>query len=254
MKLRITQIALALSLALSFSLQAAETGPVVQVFSCDFKDGKGIPDLRAATEFFNEQLDALQAEADQPAPFMAAVLTPFRANPGNDFYMIGRSPNLNAMAQGGYTYLTSEQGQAAQARFDEVGDCTSGILASEQLLDAMPDPEEGDVNALVETYACTLNAGTTMADVQQAEANWIAAATAQGAEIDVVRWTPMFANTPADMFYLVINDGLREWGNFRTTFTTSEAGSAADQGFQEITNCESGLMIGTMVRAPQAAE
>ena len=68
----------------------------------------------------------------------------------------------------------------------------------------------------------------------------------------MIRWTPLFANTPADMFYLVINDGLREWGDFRTRFTTSEAGAAADATFTEITNCESGLMIGSLVRQPDA--
>ena len=252
MKTQATSIALALSLALSFAVQAAETGPVVQAFACNYNEGKGQADLRAALDFFNEQVDAMSV--DEPSQTMAAVLTPYRGNPGSDFFFIAGSPNLNAMAQAGYRFATTEEGQAAQARMESVADCSSSVVGSEQLMDAMPEPEEGDVNALVEGYACTLNPGTTMADVQKAEAAWVEAAKGIGAEIDVYRWTPMFANTPNDMVYLVVNDGLREWGAFRTNFNTSEATAAADQTFQEITNCESGLMIGTMVRQPPAPE
>ena len=58
----------------------------------------------------------------------------------------------------------------------------------------------------------------------------------------------LIANTPVDMWYLVVNDGIREWAQFRTAFSTSEAGAAADARFAEITNCESTIMGARAVR------
>ena len=241
------RLIVALVMSATMSAQAAELGPVIQAFGCSFKDGQGFEQLQAAVGVWNEKLDEMIG--DEPSQFFAAVFRPLRGGePGVDFYMIGASPNLNVMAGGIYNYLTSEAGQAGQAALDGVAQCSSSILLSERMMSEAPPPTEDDRTAAIEGYACTLNPGTSERDVSRAEEAWLDAARAIDAKVDVIKWTPLFANTPVDMWYLVVNDGIREWAQFRTAFSTSEAGAAADARFQEITNCESTVMGARAVR------
>lgn len=237
----------ALVMMMTMSAQAAEVGPVIQAFGCSFKAGQGFEQLQTAVGVWNQKLDEMLG--DEPSQFFAAVFRPLRGGePGIDFYMIGASPNLNVMAGGIYNYMTSESGAAAQAALDEVAQCSSSILLSERLMSEAPPPTEDDRTAAVEGYACTLNPGTSEQDVRKAEKDWLAAAEAIDAKVDVLRWEPLFANTPVDMWYLVVVDGIREWAQFRTDFSTSKKGAAADARFEEITNCESTLMGARAVR------
>jgi len=231
--------------------QAEETGTVIETFACEFNDGRGTADLQAAERFWNTQVDAL----DSPAldSYFAAILTPYRATTGKDFYWVGASPNLNVLAAGGYDYLTSPERQAAEARFASLADCESNTYLSEQIFDALPDEGDADVHVMAEVYACTFNDGTTLEDAGKAEKTRTSAATAHGAKVDVHRWIPFYANTPVDAYYLIISDGLKQFADYRTQWLTSDDGQDADDRFNRIMDCESALMLGTRVRTPQAA-
>lgn len=245
------RVMVALLVVAGMSAHAEETGTVIDTFACTFKEGRGVQDLRAAVDFWTEQVDALDSRALDS--YFAAILTPYRATTGRDFFWVGASPNLNSLAAGGYDYLTSAQGQAADARFDSIADCESSVYLAEQIFDALPEEGDDDVNVLAEVYGCTFNEGTTLADANKAEKNWTSVAAAHGAKVDVHRWVPLYANTPVDAWYLILSDGLREFGDYRTKWITSKDGQDADERFNRIMNCESGLMIGTRIRAPKTA-
>jgi hypothetical protein len=248
MKVSTIITAIAMLFVLSCTTVAQETGRISEAFACNFKDGKGSKDLWAAVDFWNEQMDAMGAGPLDD--YFAAILTPYRATTGADFFWLGSSSNLNSFATGGHAYVNSPQGQAADARFEEISRCDSNVFLSETLYDGLGAPDDVDPSAFLETFACTLNEDATMDDVTAAEEGWIAHAKSAGAKVDVIRWTPLYANTSADVYYLVVSADMPSFGAYRTAWLTSEGGQAADRAFDEITNCESGLMIGTRIRVP----
>ncbi len=226
---------------------AAEVGPIIEGFACKFQAGRGFDDLRAGVQYWNQQMDALEIN-----DYFAGIATPVRANIEEDFYWIGVAPSLNAMGAGLQNYLNSTEGQSANARLQQIADCRANLYVSEQLMDALPE-EPDDQRAALQFYSCTLHEGKTMADAQRAEKSWVSLAKSQGAQVDVNRWTPWMANTPADLVYVVINDDLTSLAARETTWLTSSEGQAVDERFAGVMNCESGLFGGQQIRMPAAA-
>jgi hypothetical protein len=73
---------------------AAETGPVVEVFSCSFEEGAGMAELDAATAFFEDQIDEIGNDA--LSGLNAFVWAPFKVNADLDLLWFSVYPNLNA--------------------------------------------------------------------------------------------------------------------------------------------------------------
>jgi len=233
--------------------QAAETGMVVEAFSCNLKAGKTMADLDAATKYFNDQADA----AGSLKSYFAAQLVPIRANTPYDVVWVGASPNLNTWASEGEQFQASGAGARTQARFDEVAECESGLFFSSLLHDALP-AEEDDNEVVIETYGCVVNPGKTMADVEGAHTAYKAATAAMSAagvgNFDTVMWTPYLANVPFDIAYLTVHDDMKALAAANSMYFTSKEGMAADAEFAKVMKCKSGLYAAKRVRQPAATE
>ena len=223
---------------------AEEVGPIVEGFACKFQAGRGFDDLRAGVQYWNQQMDALGVDN-----YFSGIAVPIRANVEEDFYWIGVTPDLNAMGTGLQNYLTSTEGQAANARLQQIAQCRPNLFIADQLMDALPE-EPDDRRAALQFHACTLHEGKSLDDAQRAEKNWVSVAESQGAQVDVSRWTPWMANTPADVVYVVINDDLTTLAARETTWLTSSESQAVDEQFEKIMNCESGIFGGQQIRVP----
>jgi len=240
-------------LAAATQAHAAETGMVVETFTCKLRDGKTMADLDAATAYFNQQADAVGGLKS----YFAAQLVPIRANTDSDVIWVGASPNLNVWAGEGAQFQASGADARTQARFDEVVDCESGLHFSSPLHDALPE-EADDTEVVIEAFGCTLNPGKTMADVAPAHKAYQAVTAALSAagvgNFDTVQWTPYLANAPFDLAYLTVHDDMNAFAATNSMYWTSKEAAAAEAEWAKVLKCKSGLYAGKRVRQPVAAE
>lgn len=228
-----------LALMTCAAIIAAETPPVVQVFACNYIEGKGIADLDEATDFFNAQIDKI-GSADLSAS-QAFLWEPHVANTDRDVLWFANYDNLNALGRAHDAIGNSPEGQAANAKFDEVVDCDSAILLSETLYDGEGDPVS-DNQALLESYVCTLNDGKTLDDARAVAKDWaelIATLPTTGGFLAFMR-TPLIANVPFDLSYLLVHDSMTQYAQRQTEYMSSGGNDLTDR-FNEVHNCESGL-------------
>jgi hypothetical protein len=230
---------------------AAEVGPVAEAFGCNLRGGKTMADFDAAVAGWQGAAKGIAALDS----YGAATLVPIRANSPYDLLWLGVQPNLNAWAKA--VQPGSEAERAALARLDEAVACESGLFLSAPLRDALA-VEESDNEAVVETYACTLNDGKTMADLAAAHAAYAKAGDALSAidpglgAYNAVQWTPYLANVPYDVAYFVVFDDLDAWARSNTAFRGSPEGAASDAAFGQVIDCEAGLWRGTAVHRAKA--
>ncbi len=225
-------------------------GPsITESFTCEYRDGKGVDDLLAAAEFWNEQVDKIGS--DDLDNYFAALLFPLRATvptPGyDDWGWIGYWDNLGSMGRGMTAYMNSEAGQAADARFNEISECRSNLWLRTPLIDNYPEDDATPDADAVELYFCTFREGTEMAAVEAAEAGFIKANGSAAIAVD--RWVPFMANTAMDLIYLVAHEDIGSFAEFNTKWQFSETGQANLAEFNEIMNCEAGVFTGRIVHA-----
>jgi hypothetical protein len=245
-------IAFVVTVALAWSVRAAETDPVVEGFVCDLKPGKTMADFDKATAFWNTQMDKI-AGGDQ---YFAVVMTPIRANPPGDLIWLGSYGNLNDWAKNEAAYEASAEGRAAEEGFDKVAKCRSGLWFSQPLHVGLPPATVGGAPGVIETYQCTLKKGKTMANVEHANAAWKAYTEAAAkadptlGKFSAYMLTPWLANVDFDLVYLAVNDNLEDFGKLNTAALTSSAGGAVGAAFDDAMTCDAGLMSGKVVRVP----
>lgn len=218
-------------------VHAAETPAIIDAFACNLASGKDAKDIDSAVAFWNQQVDKIDNEALNQ--YTAWIGTPIRSTNPADFHWVGISPNLNTWAKGNAAYSESDEGQAADSRFDELGTCTSELWTSELLHGTVRGPE--DKNLVLETYVCNLLPGKTMDNIRAAEANFVKALKAAGIEMNVFRLSPMYTNGQADLVYFVGHDDIETFGATGTTVATTPATSMASQSFQLIMDCAAGI-------------
>ena len=230
----------------AWSVQAAETGTIAEVYGCTYREGKSLDDLNAAAAQWLKEFDKVEAGKN----YFAAILTPVRSNSPYDAVWIGSNPNLNDWAKSEEAANGSAALQTSQAGFDAVADCSSGLYWSATLLNELP-VENDDNDSVIEVYACTTSNGKTAADVEAAEKLVVDAS--KGLKFATYRLTPWLANTPFDRIYLNVSDDLGAFAANNSTYLTSAAGANADAAVYASQSCESGLWHGHLIRRPAAA-
>ncbi len=243
-------ITLIAAACLASAAQAAETDAVVETFGCTFNPGQTMADFDKATTAWQADMDKIPGGNE----YFAAVLTPLRANTqGVNVFWLGSSANLNAWAKNTAAYDASAEGRAAQARFDKVAKCNSGLYFSKTVHEGLPPPADGAMGtSVIEGYQCTLKEGRTMTNAAHANDVWAAylAANPGSAKINAYMFTPWLANTPYDLVYLVVNANMADFGATNTTVITGGTGQAVQAAFDEAMTCEAGLFNGKVVRRP----
>jgi spermidine/putrescine-binding protein len=244
-------IPLIVAACFAWSAQAAETGAVTEAFACNLKPGKTMADFDKATDFWSTQMDKIPSGDEQ----FVVLLTPLRASTPVDVFWLGTDANLNAWAKGEAAYEASAEGRAAEANFDKVITCDSGLWFTQSLHEGLPMPKPGDTS-IVEAYQCTLNQGKTMANVEHAHAMWAAYVESQQAsdpevgKFSAYVMVPWLDSVPFDLGYLVVDDNLQDFGKLNTAAMTTGAGRAVQAAFDEAMSCDGGLYTGKVVRVP----
>jgi hypothetical protein len=251
MKIRISIPIVMLFCLLVGQVQAAETPPILDTFECTLANGKDAEDIASATAFWKKQVSKIDNEALNQ--YAAWLITPIRSSNPADFYWLGASPNMNMWAQGNAAYAGSSEGAAAEARFAELGKCTSNAWSSEQLYGG-DAPGEGDNNDVLEAFGCTLHEGKTMSNVRTVEANFVKEAKAAGLEMNIFRLSPLYTDGQVDLVYFVGHDDMETYGATATKQAMTPATATANQYFNLVMDCGAGLYNVDTIKGLPAAE
>lgn len=171
----------------------------VELYVCEFVDGKGDADLDAVVAQWNEFMD------DQKIRDYAAwLLYPYYhgTDQAFDFVWMGAYKDGNAMGRGGHAWIT-EGGPVSQA-FDEVVHCPVHVgLASAMYKSPPGNATPG--SSILTMSDCTMDEGTRYSDVRSAEIEWAAYLEERGAENGTWHWFPDFGGGDQDFDYKIVN-------------------------------------------------
>lgn len=100
-----------------------------------------------------------------------------------------------------------------------------------------------ETDAVTEGFACTLKSGKTMTDFDKATEYWSTQMDKipSGKEGIVTLLTPIRADTPVDVYWLGTDANLNAWAKNEAAYEASAEGRAAEENFDKVVSCESGL-------------
>jgi len=198
-------------------------------------------DLQKVIDYYAENRSKIGSS--EVMKMSSGVWTPYRGNSRFDLIWGNAGLTLEEQGKANLAYDSSKQGQAIEARFNEVLDCpTSGFLVEEILFDDRENLNsiEGS-EFLLESYACTLNPGKSLADVDAALAAWrvpFSRAATQGAI--VIKRTPVMMSD-YDVFYVGVWDNIADFAAAASAMTQDAEAAMSMSLLSAAHRCESGL-------------
>ena len=219
---------------------ADETPAVAEIFTCHYLDGKDWSDVEKVAESYNAQLKKLGNGLEEIRSF---AWIPYRGNVPFDFLWSTNSSNLNEMARTSMIYNASEEGQAADALWNTVVDCESGMAFQEVILESKKQPDVSK-GYIIESYTCSINPGKDMGDIREAIKTWHAYVTKIGNDGPVIMRTVEMGNFPFDLSYFVVHQDLAAYASSSTNYLTSEGVEATQAAFAAVQTCSGTLWRG----------
>ncbi len=233
--------------------QAAQAPGVVQLFLCNLNEGKSAANVWELLETLASRI------TDRQPGFNMFVWTPMRGYTQYDYIWGATATDLAEMASGLQGYIDSGSAAFMGPRFQEVNKhCDSTITMAEEIKagsigntgDRMPD-------AIVETFACTINPGSSMADVDAAVEFWKAQIPGIGsdalAKYEATLLTPFRgSNGMSDFAWIGASPDLATWAQGSMDYYGSKGGQAADARFNKVSSCRNALWTGYWILPPAA--
>jgi len=146
----------------------------IEIYACNFHDGKGPADLNAVTAKWNEWMDD-----EGVTDYFAALMYPnFASDLGFDVGWIGGWEDGNAMGTGADRWMS--HGGKLRAEFAEVVECPSHMLFASARMKDPADNGDDDKTFVLSFSNCSIEDGKTFDDVQAAQKEWNAYADQHG--------------------------------------------------------------------------
>lgn len=227
-------------LLLTVAAQAAAP-MVTELFGCNFKDGKDMADLQEAIDFYS----AGRSKIGSPelTKMASNVWTKYRGNSTYDFVWANAGLTLEELGRANLAYDGSKEGQAAEARFNEVVDCgTSGIVFNEVIFQNGEFQSQNGGERLIESYACQLYPGKTLEDTDAAIEKWKApfARAVGGGPAMVLRRTPVMMGE-FDVMYIGVWQDIAQFAAVSSALQQDPEAGASSRLFSDAHRCQSGL-------------
>jgi hypothetical protein len=170
----------------------------VDIFACNYKEGKGSADLDAVTATWNAYMDDRDAD-----DYAAWTMTKHYASADQDFDVawLGAHKNGTSMGEGADDWLAN--GGEVGAAFGEVLTCDmSGNYAS-RMFKAPPDGNIPGDGVLVFSN-CSLKDSARYEDVVAATNTWVDILSEAGSTAAMYHWYPVFGTGEDDIGWKVI--------------------------------------------------
>ena len=232
----------------------ATSGGIVQVFGCTLQDGQTTDNVWALMD----ALGTPEGAAAPPDPaFGVFFWAPFRGATDYDFAFGVLNSDLVSMADAGSAYAASARGQANDLRFENtVSDCDSAIMSVEELKEAsIGMTADRTVDAVVETFSCTINEGSDMDDVNGALDYWKGQIPKIGSpaldKYGAHLWTAYRGGTGSDFVFVGNSPDLKTWAEGSVAYDSSAGGQAADERFFKHSTCTNQMWNGYWIVVPE---
>ena len=229
---------------ISTGVYAADAPMVREVFACNFKKGKDMDDLMAARDFFVRQ--TAKMDVGEQEHF---VWTPYKVNTPYDFLWFSNSPDLVSFGKDSDTFNNSPEGQAAQARFDQVADCTSAIAMRRQIF-ATEGGFSGGPPAIINSSACKIRKGVDETDLEDLWNHINGVLTGLKLKNGLLGFVsvPMVAspNSP-DLYLYGVQGSMEDWATTQVALASSPAGPNLRRHFNLKLDCSASLWFGQRV-------
>ena len=179
----------------------AQDAPVfipVEIFACNYNEGKGAADLEPVIDMWNTYMDDANNDS-----YAAWTMTKHYANDDQTFDIawIGASKNGTAMGEGNDHWLAN--GGEIGAAFGEVLNCgMTGLYASRQFK-AAPDGNVPADGVLVFSN-CSTEEGARYEDVVSAMNTWAGIQDEAGSTAAMYHWYPIYGTGEDDIGWKAI--------------------------------------------------
>jgi hypothetical protein len=248
------KLLIALILCVGAGTAYAQQG-VLQIFACNAAEGKNADNVWSTLETLASLAKANREELEPG--FGIFLWTRYRGYSAYDFIFGVTNSDLASMAETSNTYVTSGNAAFMGPRFEDLGDCDSSIVFTEQLAEGVVGTGDDDrqLDAFVETFTCSINEGSDMDDVRSAAKFW----QEQIAKIDspelnkyeAFLLTPFRGTRPGlDFAWLGTSPDLTSMAAGATAYYGSKEGQAADERLQKVSTCQNALWAGYWLLTP----
>jgi hypothetical protein len=166
----------------------------VEIYICNFNEGKGPDDLNQWADKWNSWIDST---GSTPEPYSAWTLTPFYFGEDQDFDFIwlGTSPNATALGRAYDNYLT-ESG-SLPAEFNNVATC--GAHSNFATIPIKEPADNDDSSPFVLSFSnCNMSEGKTFDDVFPAMQAWSEYRSGHGSGSGMWMLIPAYGGGGAD--------------------------------------------------------
>jgi len=246
-KILLASIGFALAGAASADSHEGPSFRPLEIYACNFLDGKDADDLARVIARWNAWMDA----NDMPE-YAAFVLTPIfhSAEITFDIAWVGLNPDGATM--GAATELWLSKGGEMRAEFEKVVDCN--VHTNFALLDIKAPAEEGDGAGPVSFTDCTAKEGREIDEAIDAIRGWTEHEAEHG--IDAAHWVmfPAFGESSEadyDFKWVSAYPDYPAFGKYYDHFGTGGGWKVARDTYQRVMDCDSDrLYNGQRVRGP----
>ncbi len=215
----------------------------VELYACNYLEGKGPADLDKATAEFNAW-----ADKQKLTDYSAYTLTPFYMGPEQDFdyVWLGTSPSAEAMGRAQDNWLAT--GQKGAAAFAAMSSCDAhGNFAA---LPFKAPPDEQRSSFVLSFSDCSMPDGVTFGDVAPALGEWAEYRTSHGSEAGMWVLFPAYGGggEEFDFKFVAGNASLAEQGKDWDQYA-KEGWKKAEELFTGKLECDSArVYVGTTRR------
>jgi hypothetical protein len=233
--------------------QEAQAPGIVQLFLCKLKPGNGAANVW-------DLMETLAARSgDRPPGFSLFLWTPLRGYSPYDYVFGVTSTDLTEMVQGLEGYLSSGNAEFMDPRFAAVNErCDSTITTAERVkAGALGNTGDRKPDAVVETFVCRINAGSTMADVDATVDMWKTEVAKLGSQAlgsyEATVLKPFRgSNGEVDFAWVGASPDLATWARGGMDYYNSKGGQAVDARFQKVSRCRNSVWTGYWIVPPVA--
>jgi hypothetical protein len=210
-----------------------EAAVPVELFACEWREGKGMDDLLEVAEGFKQWAD------EHDSGYSAWVITPQFLASENPLQVgwIGAWTSGDDMGKGMDAWRS--EGREAAAAFDKVVDCSSAhaLMASYQVHAPEGPPEDG----IVWFSSCTLAEGSKLERAIEAHGKTAAMMQEMGGKASSWVFVPALGAGDIDFDYysVVSHDSYADLGSNFERYFNQGAGMKASANLQGVASCDS---------------
>jgi hypothetical protein len=220
----------------------------VELYVCEFVEGKGEADLEPVIAQWSEFMDGQKIR-----DYAAWLLYPYYhgIDQSFDFVWMGAYKDGKAMGRGGHAWVT--EGGPVAAAFDEVVHCPVHVGLTSAMYQSPPGNETPG-SAILTMSDCTMNEGTRYSDVRAAELKWAAYLQEKGSESGTYHWFPDFGGGDQDFDYKIVNayEDMQALGESWEMLANGGGRQQSNEIFDDIDECDDArVYVARSIRSAQ---